>query len=182
MSKIIPVFYLPKEYPEDMRILAEALVTNNGQTLKTVLSWLEGKLVTHKAHKGNPAGTPMSATTIKNYLAGFYVLDLYKADGRLYSETQSDKTRASISVRDKIEAIAPLENLLETSSSVEVFNEKLTQTCSQYSQIVKDYNRDRSILDNKARLPENPQPRRRRPRGTQETRAPAARRGVLEAR
>lgn len=158
MSKIIPVFYLPKEYPEDMRILTQGLVASNGQTLKAALSWLEGKLVTHKAHKGKPAGTPMSATTIKNYLAGFYVLDIYKADGQLYSETKPEKTRSSISVQSKIEVIKPLEALAKKSYSVEVFNEKFTQICSQYSQIIKDYTKDRFLLYEKYQLSENPEP------------------------
>ena len=158
MSKIIPVFYLPKEYPEDMRILTQGLVASNGQTLKAALSWLEGKLVTHKAHKGKPAGTPMSATTIKNYLAGFYVLDIYKTDGQLYSETKPEKTRSSISVQSKIEVIKPLQTLAKKSSSVEVFNERFTQICSQYSQIIKDYTNDRFLLYEKHQLSENPEP------------------------
>ena len=158
MSKIIPNFYLPKEYPEDMRILIEALVANNCETLKAALSWLEGKLVTHKAHKGKPAGTPMSATTIKNYLAGLYVLDLYKADDQLYSETKPKKTRASISVQPKIEVIKPLETLAKKSYNLDVFNEKLTQICSQHSQIVKDYSKDRYLLYEKHQLSENPEP------------------------
>jgi hypothetical protein len=141
-----------------MRILTQGLVASNGQTLKAALSWLEGKLVTHKAHKGKPAGTPMSATTIKNYLAGFYVLDIYKADGQLYSETKPEKTRASISVQSKIEVIKPLETLAKKSSSVEVFNEKFTQICSQYSQIIKDYTKDRFLLYEKHQLSENPEP------------------------
>lgn len=158
MSKIIPVFYLPKEYPEDMRILANGLVANNGQTVKDALSWLEGKLVTHKPHKGKPAGIPMSATTIQNYLAGFYILDLYKADGQLYSETKAEKTRASISVQSKIQPIDPLENLVNQSYNLERFNESFTEIGCQYSQIVKNYNSDRSILDKKECLPENPLP------------------------
>ncbi len=158
MSKIIPVFYLPKEYPEDMRILTQGLVASNCQTLKAALSWLEGKLLTHKAHKGKPAGTPMSATTIKNYLDGFYVLDIYKADGQLYSETKPEKTRSSISVQSKIEVIKPLETLAKNSSSVEVFNEKFTQICSQYSQIIKNYTKDRFLLYEKHQLSENPEP------------------------
>ncbi|MEG3864727.1 MULTISPECIES: hypothetical protein [unclassified Microcoleus] len=158
MSKIIPVFYLPKEYYEqDMRVLAEGLVANNGQILKAALSWLEGKLVTHKAHKGKPVGTPMSATTIKNYLAGFYVLDIYKLDGQLYSETTPEKTRASISVQSKIEVIKPLETLAKKSSSLEVFNENLTQICSQYSPMVKTYSNDRFLLCEKYQLSENPE-------------------------
>ena len=157
MSKIIPVFYLPKEYPEDMRILVQGLVANNGQPLKAALSWLEGKLVTHKPHKGKPAGTPMSATTIKNYLAGFYVLDIYKADGQLYSETKPEKTRASISVQSKIEVINPLDNLAKKSYSVESFNEKLTQICSQHSQIVQDYSKNRFLLYEKYQLSETPE-------------------------
>jgi uncharacterized protein YutD len=157
MSKIIPIFYLPKEYEEDMRILAEGLVANNGQTLKVALSWLERKLVTHKAHKGKPAGTPMSATTIKNYLAGFYVLDLYKADGHIYSDTKTEKTRASISVQSKIQVINPLENFAQNFSSLEAFNENLTQICSQYSQLVKDYSNARFLLYEKHQLSENPE-------------------------
>jgi hypothetical protein len=160
MSKIIPVFHIPKEYPEDMKILAEGLVANNGQTLKATLSWLEGKLVTHKPHKGKPAGIPMSATTIQNYLAGFYVLDFYKADGQIYSETQTEKTRAStsISVQSKIHAVTPLENLVHHSDNLEKFNENLTEIGCQYSQLVKDYNKALSILDEKECLPENPTP------------------------
>lgn len=157
MSKIIPIFYLPKEYPEDMRILVEALVANNGQTLKAALSWLEGKLVTHKAQKGKPAGTPMSATTIKNYLAGLYVLDLYKTDGQLYSETKPENPRVSISVHSKIEVINSLETLAKKSYNLEVFHEKLTQICSQHSQIVKDYSKDRFLLYEKHQLSENPE-------------------------
>ncbi|AFY83979.1 hypothetical protein [Oscillatoria acuminata] len=158
MSKIIPVFYIPKEYPEDMKILAEGLVANNGQTLKATLSWLEGKLVTHKPHKGKPAGIPMSATTIQNYLEGFYVLDFYKADGQLYSETQTEKTRASISVQSKIQAVTPLENLVKHSDNLERFTENLTEIGCQYSQLVKDYNKALSILDEQEWLPENPTP------------------------
>lgn len=158
MSKMIPVFHIPKEYPEDMRILAKGLVANNGQTVKDALSWLEGKLVTHKPHKGKPAGIPMSAKTIQNYLAGFYVLDLYQADGQFYSETKTEKNRASISVRAKIQVINPLEDLIGQSLSIEIFNENLTQIGCQHSQIVKNYNSDRAILDDKDRLPENPKP------------------------
>ncbi len=158
MSEIIPVFHIPKEYPEDMKILAEGLVANNGQTLKATLSWLEGKLVTHKPHKGKPAGIPMSATTIQNYLAGFYVLDFYKADGRLYSETKTGKTRASISVKSKIQVVTPLEILFNQSDNLERFNENLTAIGCQYSQLVKDYNKACSILDEKECLPENPTP------------------------
>ena len=157
MPKIIPVFYLPKEYPEDMRILVEALVANNGQTLKIALARLEGKLVTHKVHKGKPAGTPMSPTTVKNYLAGLYVLDFYKVDGQLYSETKPEKTRTSISVQSRIEVINSLETLVKKSYSLEVFNEKLTQICSQHSQIVKDYTKDRYLLYEKHQLSENPE-------------------------
>lgn len=140
-----------------MRILVEALVANNGQTLKAALSWLEGKLVTHKAQKGKPAGTPMSATTIKNYLAGLYVLDLYKTDGQLYSETKPENPRVSISVHSKIEVINSLETLAKKSYNLEVFHEKLTQICSQHSQIVKDYSKDRFLLYEKHQLSENPE-------------------------
>lgn len=138
-----------------MRILAKGLVANNGKTLKDTLSWLEGKLVTHKPHKGKPAGTPMSATTIQNYLAGFYVLDLYKADGQLYSETKTEKTRASISVRAKIQVIKPLENFEKSLSYIEVFEEKLTQIVCQNSQLVKDYIQAYCLLNEKEFLPEN---------------------------
>jgi hypothetical protein len=156
MSKIIPTFYIPKDYPEDMRILAKGLAANNGKTLKDTLSWLEGKLVTHEIRKAKPAGTPMSATTIKNYLAGFYVLDLYKAEGQLYSETKTEKTRPSISVRAKIQVIKPLENLEKNSSYIEVFDETFTQIVCQHSQLVKDYNQAYCLLDEKKCLPENP--------------------------
>jgi len=159
MSKIIPIFHLPKKYPEDMMILTKGLVAHDGQTVKDALSWLEDKLVTHKAGNKKPAGTPMSDKTIQYYLAGFYVLDLYKADGQLYSETKTEKTeknRASVSRRSKIEVIKPLENLVNNSSSFEIFEEKLTQICDLHSQIVKDYNKDRAILDEKKLLPENP--------------------------
>lgn len=140
-------------------ILAKGLVAHDGRTVKDALSWLEDKLVTHNARNKKPAGTPMSATTIKNYLAGFYVLDIYKADGKLYSETKTEKTRASVSVRSKIEAIEPLENLVKNSNiSVEIFDENLTQICYHHSQIVKDYNKARSVLNEKKLLPENPQP------------------------
>jgi hypothetical protein len=141
-----------------MRILTEGLVANNGQPLKAALSWLSGKLVTHKAHKGKPAGTPMSATVIKNYLAGLYVLDIYKADGKLYSQIQSENPRVSISVKATIEVIKPLDTLAKKSCSLEVFNEKLTQICSQYSQIVKGYSKDRFLLYEKHQLSENPKP------------------------
>lgn len=141
-----------------MRILVEALVANNGQTLKAALSWLEGKLVTHKAHKGKPAGTLMSATTIKNYLAGFYALDLYQVDGHVYSETNTEKTRPSISVQSIIHVIKPLENLAHNSPSIEAFNENLTQICSQYSQLVIDYTNARFKLHKIHQLSENPEP------------------------
>ncbi|MDM9581967.1 hypothetical protein [Nostoc sp. GT001] len=145
-------------YPEDMRILVKGLVANEGQTLKTALYWLEGKLVTHNVNKVKPAGTPMSATTIKNYLAGFYVLDLYKADGHIYSKTNTEKTRPSISVQSTIQIINPLENLAQNSPSLETFNENLTQICSQYSQLVKDYTNARFQLHEKHQLSENPKP------------------------
>gem|GEM_PF-5216413 len=141
-----------------MRILTQGLIANNDQTLKAALTWLEGKLVTHKAHKGKPAGTPMSATTIKNYLAGFYALDLYKADGHIYSATNTEKTRASISVQSKIQVIKPLENLVQNSPSIEVFNENLTQICSQYSQLVRDYTNARFKLHETHQLSDNPEP------------------------
>ncbi|MDL5053450.1 hypothetical protein QQ056_07830 [Oscillatoria laete-virens NRMC-F 0139] len=156
MSKIIPIFYLPKEYPEDMRILSQGIVVNKEQTLKVALSWLESKLVTHKPHKGKPAGTPMSSTTIKNYLTGFYVLDLFKADGKLYSET-TPRTRASVSANSKIEAIKPLETVWQ-NSSIELFEENFTRLCSQHSQIVIDYNSSRWILQEKYEVDENCQP------------------------
>jgi hypothetical protein len=156
MPKIIPIFYLPKEYPEDMRILVEALVANNGQTLKAALSWLEGKLVTHKAHKGKPAGTLMSATTIKNYLAGFYALDLFKANNNFYRDLTPTRT-VSLSVHSKIEVIQPLKWILE-ASSIESFKERLTQVCSQYSHIVKTYCYDRQLLKDKYGIADKREP------------------------
>ena len=71
-SKVIPKFYLPKEHPEDMKLLVEGLVTHNRQPLKSSVLWLQEKLT---AHQGRTTGKTKSATTIKNYLAGFYVLD-----------------------------------------------------------------------------------------------------------
>lgn len=153
MSKIIPVFYLPKKYPEDMRLLAEGLVANDGQTLKSAVSWLQGKLV---AHEGRKAGNPMSDTTIKNYLAGFYILDLFKANNKLYSEATLLK-RASVPIQATIKVISPLRTILD-SKSVESFNESLTQVCSQHSQLVKTYNFDRRLLQEKHQLEEKSNP------------------------
>ena len=154
MSKIIPIFYLPKKYPEDMRVLVEGLVANNGQTVKAALSWLSGKLL---AHSGKKAGSPMAEATIKNYLAGFYVLDLFKADGNLYSET-SPRQRASVSVKSKIEVAKPALDVFSKYLSIELFEESLTQLCTESSQICRDYNCDRLKLHEKYQLEENPEP------------------------
>ena len=122
MSKVIPIFYLPKEYEEDMKLLAEGILANDGLTIKSAVSWLQGKLI---AHSGPKAGSPMSATTIKNYLAGFYVLDLFKANNNFYRDLTPGRT-VPLSLQSKIEVIQALKWVLEATS----FNEKLTQVCS----------------------------------------------------
>jgi flagellin-specific chaperone FliS len=161
MSKIIPVFYLPKEYPEDIKLLAEGLLANDGQSLKSAVLWLQGKLL---AHSGPKAGSPMSDTTIKNYLAGFYVLDLFKASAgnasakslRFYSDAQP-QIRASVPIQAKIEIINPLQFILN-SSTIESFSENLTRLCFERSRLVIDYNYDRRILQEKYGLEEKPKP------------------------
>lgn len=153
MSKIIPVFHLPKDNLEDMKVLAEGLVANDGQTVKSAVLWLQGKLV---AHSGPKAGSPMSDTTIKNYLAGFYVLDLFKANNNFYRELTPDIV-VSLPIHSKIEVIHPLKWVLE-ATSVESFKERLTQVCSQYSQIVKTYTYDRQLLKDKYELGEKSSP------------------------
>lgn len=150
MSKVIPIFYLPKEYEEDMKLLAEGILANDGLTIKSAVSWLQGKLI---AHSGPKAGSPMSATTIKNYLAGFYVLDLFKANNNFYRDLTPGRT-VPLSLQSKIEVIQALKFVLEAKS----FNEKLTQVCSQYSQIVKTYSSDRQLLKDKYQLGDNPAP------------------------
>jgi hypothetical protein len=150
MSKVIPIFYLPKEYEEDMKLLAEGILANDGLTIKSAVSWLQGKLI---AHSGPKAGSPMSATTIKNYLAGFYVLDLFKANNNFYRDLTPGRT-VPLSLQSKIEVIQALKWVLEATS----FNEKLTQVCSQYSQIVKTYSSDRQLLKDKYQLGDNPAP------------------------
>lgn len=152
-SKIIPKFYLPKEYPEDMKLLVEGLVANNGQPLKSTVLWLQEKLT---AHEGRTIGKTKSATTIKNYLAGFYVLDLFKANNHLYSESPP-QDRASVLSQARIEVIVPLKLILN-SKSIESFNESLTRICLQYSKIVREYNSDRRILQEKFELEEKPKP------------------------
>lgn len=151
MSKTIPVFYLPKKYPEDMRIIAEGLVANDGQTVKSTVLWLQGKLI---AHEGKKAGNPMSDTNIKNYLAGFYVLDLFNVNNSFYRNLTLAK-RASVTLQSKIEVIQSLKLVLE-ATSLESFEEKFTQLCCQYSHIVKIYNSDRQLLKEKYGLPESP--------------------------
>ncbi|GAA6621960.1 hypothetical protein [Scytonema sp. NUACC26] len=152
-SKVIPKFYLPKEHPEDMKLLVEGLVTNNGQPLKSAVSWLQEKLT---VHEGRTTGKTMSATTIKNYLAGFYVLDLFKADNILYSESQPLE-RASVPSKARIEVIGSLKLILNFQS-IETFNESLTRICLQYSKIVRDYNSDRRVLQAKFELEDKPKP------------------------
>ncbi len=153
MSKIIPIFYLPKKYPEDMKLLVEGLVANDGQALKSAVLWLQGKLL---AHEGRRIGSPMSDTSIKNYLAGFYVLDLFKANNNLYSEVQPLK-RASVPLEARIEVIKPLRLILK-SQPIESFTESFTQICLQYSQIIILYNIERRRLQEKHELSAKPKP------------------------
>lgn len=161
MSKIIPVFYLPKEYPEDMKLLAEGLVASRGQTFKSAVLWLQDKLV---AHEGKKAGSPMSDTTIKNYLAGFYVLDLFKASDssasakslHFYSDASPQK-RASVPIKAKIEAINQLQVILNTST-IESFSENFNRLCFERSKLVIDYNYDRRILQERYGLEAKPKP------------------------
>lgn len=158
MFKIIPVFHLPKKNNlednlEDMKVLAEGLIANDGQTVKSAVLWLQRKLV---AHSGPKAGSPMSATTIKNYLVGFYVLDLFKANNNFYHDL-TPATTVSLSLQSKIEVIQPLKWVLEATSDG-AFKERLTKVCSQYSQIVKTYNYDRQLLKENYDIGENTSP------------------------
>ncbi|NEP57251.1 MAG: hypothetical protein F6K31_09535 [Symploca sp. SIO2G7] len=153
MPKIIPKFHLPKEYPEDMKLLAEALLNNDGENLKSVVNWLVGKMV---SHSGRTSGQPKSKTTIKNYLDGFYVLDLFSSDNFFYSD-KLPLEKVSLSLKSKIRVKQSLTRCL-SSSSVEEFNEQLTQLCSEQSLLVKNYNNDRRFLQEKHDLPETPNP------------------------
>ncbi|NEQ64881.1 MAG: hypothetical protein F6K21_05140 [Symploca sp. SIO2D2] len=153
MPKVIPKFHLPKEYPEDMKLLAEALINNDGETLKSVVNWLVGKMV---SHAGKTLEQPKSKTTIKNYLDGFYVLDLFSSDNLFYSDKPPSE-KISLSLKSKIRVKQSLTRCL-SSSSVEEFNEKITQLCSEQSLLVKNYNHDRCFLQDKHDLPDTPNP------------------------
>jgi hypothetical protein len=120
MKKVIPKFYLPKKYPEDMQLLTKGLVRSNGETLRTAISWLQEQLV---SHEGATAGKPMAKGTISNYLSGFYTLDLFRANGNLYSEGEP-RERISVHPSSKIEVIEPLQQTLQ-AKTLDSFNEIL---------------------------------------------------------
>ncbi|MBE9222601.1 hypothetical protein IQ215_07810 [Cyanobacterium stanieri LEGE 03274] len=151
MSKIIPKFHLPKEYPEDMKLFTESLVHNNGQTLKAVVNSLFGKIM---SHTGKTKGKSKSKTTIKNYLTGFYVLDLFSSDNLFYSDTAPSE-KVSISINSVISVTPTLKDCLH-SSSIDSFNEKFTDLCTEKSLLIRKYNSDRNFLKEKHNLPENP--------------------------
>ena len=153
MSKVIPKFWIPKEYPHDMRFLVEGLVEGNNKPLNVTLDWLEGKIV---SNKGKSAGNPMDRGTIRNYLGGFYALDLVKVDGALYSQREPAE-KASILAKSTVEATKNLHCLLSAASD-ESFDEQFTQICYQNSKIVQIYNADRKILTEKYELGNKPSP------------------------
>lgn len=155
MKKVIPKFYLPKKYPEDMQLLTKGLVESNGETLRTVISWLQSRLL---SHEGATAGKPMARGTISNYLSGFYTLDLFRVDGNLYSDGEP-RERASVNPSSKVEVIEPLKQTLQ-AKTLDSFNENLTQLCTNHSQVVKQYNSDRLILQEKHGLDRQPKPSR----------------------
>lgn len=132
-------------------MLVEGLVANEEGSLKSVVSWLQGKLI---AHEGRTAGNPMKDNTIKNYLYGFYILDLFKVDGKFYSDCEPLK-RAFVPIRAKIKPIPVLAEILQTQSN-ELIEERLTQFCSVNSQIVKVYNTDRHFLKENYELSDRP--------------------------
>ncbi|MGB3188123.1 MAG: hypothetical protein WBB43_01685 [Limnoraphis sp.] len=153
MPKIIPRFYLPKDYPEDMRLIAEALIENNGKDVKSVRDWLVGLMI---SHTGKTMGHPKSKTTIKNYINGFYVLDLFSSDNLFYSDT-SPSEKVSLSVKGKVQVKQDIERCLN-SSSIEGFNEKLTRLCSEQSLLFINYKNDRNLLKQRHDLPDYPTP------------------------
>lgn len=154
MPKIIPKFYLPKEYPEDMRLIAEALINQDGKDLKSVVNCLVGKII---SHSGKTEGQPKSPTTIKNYLDGFYVLDLFSSDNLFYSDT-SPSEKVSLSIKSKIQIKPNLKEYLFASSSIDSFNEKFTQFCADQSLLVRQYNQDITLLKKDYNLPDKPKP------------------------
>ncbi len=141
MSKIIPRFYLPIEYQKEMRIYAEGLVANDGRNIKAILQWLQGKLI---SQEGDTAGKPKKERTIKNYLCGFYVLDLFQADNNFYRQLKPKKT-VSLSPKAEINIIPEFRLISEIKSDY-LFKEKLTQLCFEYSTILKNYDIDRNLL------------------------------------
>jgi hypothetical protein len=118
-----------------------------------VVNSLFGKIT---SHTGKTKGKSKSKTTIKNYLTGFYVLDLFSSDNLFYSDTAPSE-KVSISINSVIEITPTLKDCLH-SSSVDSFNEKLTDLCTEKSLLIKKYNSDRNFLKEKHDLPENPTP------------------------
>lgn len=149
MSKIIPKFYLPKEYPEDMRILVQALIENDGEKLNQAIDWLTGKMI---SHTGRTQGQPKKNTTIKNYLDGIYVLDLFSSDNLFYSD-KPPSPKVSLSRKHIIHVKPELKECIN-GSSIDRFNEKLTQICSEQSFLVKEYKNDKMFLKEKYGLPD----------------------------
>lgn len=149
-NKIIPIFYLPKENPEDIRLLLKGLTENDGQTLKSVVTWLQGKLI---AHSGPRTGQPMKEDTIKRYLYGIYALDLFKADHKFYRDIKPRK-RVSVPIQAEIRVDSRISTLI-TIESEELFKRKFTQICFSASQLLESYSADRQFLKENFGLGDN---------------------------
>ena len=143
-NKIIPIFYLPKENPEDIQLLLKGLTENDGQTLKSVVTWLQGKVI---AHSGPRIGQPMKEDTIKRYLYGIYALDLFQADDKFYRDMEPQK-RVSVPIKAKIR-VDPRITTLITIESTELFKQKFTQICFSVSQLLESYSADRQFIKKK---------------------------------
>jgi hypothetical protein len=97
------------------------------------LDWLEGKVI---SHTGRKVGNPKDRTTLSNYLKGFYALDLFKANGCKYSDTDLSR-KITIPINSEIELDQGTnslhsdkfkKNLLKNSLSIFVFQSPILFT------------------------------------------------------
>ena len=160
MIKVIPSFHYPKYEPntvfeneEQLKkelLIVEAIIKNDGQTLRSLRDSLFGNLI---ADKGKNIGKPIQKGTIKNYLTGFYVLDLFSCNNLFYSDTVPSP-KVSISLDSTINAVQGLKDCLIYSSSI-VRHENIIRFCGEKSILVKNYNRDLNFLMEKEILSKN---------------------------
>lgn len=147
MNKVIPKFWIPNRFSDERRIISLAIVENKGRNLKAVYEWLQSKLTVQDGRESQ--GKPKSERSIEGYLRGFYAVDLFKLDGKVYSEVDYEKkvTKSClvrISRNSKVESIDSLEELIEFNENT--FKEKFVQYTAQSSNLLKTYIND--VYDN----------------------------------